>query len=72
MKIDLEKEDLVNLVMGITPFYNEFEHPLVKENGSYVGGFVDEWRWAKYKLIELNEDELYELYLICKNSWKEA
>lgn len=68
MTVDLDKEDLISLVKGITPPYSLFEHPLVKECGSYTGGFVDRWTWHHYKLKELNEQTLYNLYQLLKNN----
>jgi hypothetical protein len=50
MTVELDKEDLISIVMGRTPTYSLFEHPLVKECGSYTGGFVDRWTWHHYKL----------------------
>lgn len=70
MVVELDKGDIISLVMGVTPYYSVFEHPRVKSNGSYTGGFVDKWGWDKTSLQTLSENELYELYIICKNSWK--
>ncbi|MFA5409375.1 MAG: hypothetical protein WC343_11445 [Bacilli bacterium] len=68
MKVELEKKDLIALVNGTSPYYNAFEIPLVKENGYYMAGHVEKWCWNSLK--ELTEEELWELYNICKNSWK--
>ncbi len=66
MKIEISKEDLISLVKGRPPYYSEFENPLVKKAGHRYseghGGSFD-------NLKSLTEEELYELYLICKNSW---
>jgi len=70
MKIELNKKDLISLVMGTTPYYDVMDNPLVKECGEWIGGMADRWSWEKYKLENLDEKELYDLYLICKNSWK--
>ena len=70
MLIELEKEDLVSLVRGQDPYYSIFEEKLVKENGYYVGGMSDRWVWNSYSLKELKEEELWELYLMCKKSYK--
>ena len=66
MKVDLDKADLVCLVKGITPNYE----PLVKRCGHYVGGFSERWEWNKSQLMELTENELCELYSICKTSYQ--
>lgn len=43
MTVELDREDLLSLVKGKTPFYSVFEVPLVKNNGRWVGGHVDKW-----------------------------
>lgn len=70
MTFELDTEDLKSLVKGITPHYNVFENPLVKMCGEWIGGFVDKWSWFGYVLDTLSEEELYVLYITCKNSWK--
>jgi hypothetical protein len=70
IQVNLDKEDLVNLVMGTSPYYNEFENPQIKQCGSYTGGMTERWDWKTTELEKLSEEKLYELYLICKNSWK--
>lgn len=67
MLIDLDKTDLVNLVRGINPPYEVFEVSLVKQCGSYTGGFNDRWDWRTYDLEKLTESQLVELYKICKS-----
>lgn len=68
MTVDLDKHDLISLVKGIDPPYSLFEHPLVKECGSYSGGFSDRWTWHTYKLKELTEETLYNLYSLIKSN----
>ena len=72
MQINLEKKDLINLVKGITPYYNVFNEPLVKQCGSYYGGHDISWEWDYFKLKNLSEKALYDLYKICKNSWNDT
>jgi len=69
MKIDLDKESLVDLVLGSSPYYSVLENSLVKKCGHWIGGFVDEWRWEANEVKKLTEKELLELHFICKNSW---
>jgi len=71
MKVELNQADLVNLVKGTSPYYSEFENPLVKRAGGYMsGGHGEQWHWGSTnEMKELSEDELWELYNICKNSW---
>ena len=70
MTVELDKTDLLALINGKEPYYKAFDVEIIKENGSYCGGFVDKWRWDPIALQRLSEKELYELYTICKNSWK--
>ena len=69
MKLELDKEDLMALVKGTSPYYNVFENPLVKKCGSWTGGHVDKWSWGS-GLDSLSDEDLYKLYNICKDSWK--
>lgn len=68
MTVDLDKDDLISIVMGRQPNNLLFEHPLVKECGYYTGGFGNRWIWFHYKLKELNEQTLYNLYQLLKNT----
>lgn len=65
----LDREDLEALVNGVVPNYGVMGHPLVKRAGSYMGGFHDKWNWT-YPLTEFSDNELWEIYQVCKNSWK--
>ncbi len=66
MKIDLDKSDLIAMVMGKDPGYKLLEHELVKKSGYFIGGFVDKWTWEKLKLNKLTEKELSDLYNVLK------
>lgn len=70
MKFELDIKDLKSLVVGSMPYYSVYENPLVKKCGVHIGGFVDTWKWTNYELDLLSEEELYTLYITCKNSWK--
>ena len=67
MKLDLNKQQLIHLVLSTSPGYNVFEHPLVKECGYYCGGFAEKWNWHGDKLRELTEEQLWDLYNICND-----
>ena len=67
MIVELNKEDLISLVKGIKPDYKWFKEPLVSRCGNYVGGLVDDWFWNS-NLEDLSEEELWELYTICKQN----
>jgi len=70
MLVELNKQDLISLVVGKPPYYSVFENILVKKCGYYRGGQNDEWRWDGNELEKLSEKQLYNLYLVCRNSWK--
>ena len=62
----LSKKDLLNLVMGTTP-NNDITDYLSNNNyGNYCGCVTNEWVWEYPFLRDLNEEELWELYLMCK------
>lgn len=67
-EIELDEKDIRNMVLGTSPYYTAYEHPLVKKCGVHVGGHVDSWSW--HLPYDLTLSQLLELYLICKNSWK--
>ena len=69
MKVDLSKQDLIYLVKGVSPFYSMFDNPLIARTGSFNGS-LGKWNWNYSELNLLSEEELYNLYLTCKNSWK--
>lgn len=67
MIIEVDRKDLEAMVKGTCPSYDVMNRPLIAANGSYVGGFVDDWKWS----LKFNtEEELFEMYKVCKNSWK--
>ena len=67
MKVELERKDLEALVKGKPPYYNEFDNPLVKKAGHV---YIDQYGGTDWNsLSELTSEELYKLYIICKNSW---
>lgn len=65
---ELTRNDLISLIKGTSPPYSVFEHPIVKKNGSYVGGHVDKWTWNNQLGDNLTEGELWDLYKICRDS----
>ena len=67
MKIELDRKGLEILVAGSEPDYNEFDNPLVKKAGHDYSDQYGRTSWRN--LSELTDDELYEVYIICRNSW---
>ncbi len=68
MMIQLDKEDLISLVMGQSPWYHLFEHPMVKKCGHFTGGHHNKWTWNEQQLKALEEKDLFKLYTLCKES----
>jgi hypothetical protein len=67
MKIELDRKGLEILVAGSQPYYNEFDNPLVKKAGHCYSDQYGRTSW--HNLNALTDEELYELYIICRNSW---
>ena len=68
MLIDLQKYDLMSLVRGEMPNYSLFT--CLNDYG-YYDDCRGEWHWHELILERLDKKELYELYLLCKNSWED-
>lgn len=66
---NITKDMLVSMVKGSDPYYTAFEHPLIKRAGYWTGGHVDKWSWRDLELKDMTENELAELYTICRDSW---
>lgn len=58
----LEKNDLITLVLGTNPSYEEMNRPHVNMCGCYVGGHRDVWVWDENVLERLNLLQLWSLY----------
>ena len=74
MKLDLDKKDLINLVKGTTPYYSLFDLFTTDGLGVYCesknGKVHDYWVWNEEKLKKMTENQLFELYQTCLNSYK--
>ena len=66
MIIDLETKDLISLIKGYDLDYSEFNNSLVKKAGYLYDDIYGNSRWENIK--SLSDEELYELFLICKTS----
>lgn len=67
MTIELTRPDLISLVKGNPPYYSEFNNPLVLKAGHSYTDCYGRTDWGS--LEKLTDNELLELYNICKNSW---
>lgn len=67
--IELTKDVAIALLKGVKPNYNVMSR-IPKDLGEYYGGFNDEWEWKSFdETTPYTTEELYEFYLLCKNSW---
>lgn len=64
--VDLEKDDLVCLVKGISPTYKQMNNSLVSSNGVFNGSYGT-WEWNMDAFSKNTEQEVYELYLELRN-----
>ena len=70
MIVDLDRKDIISLLIGSKPNYLVIDK-ISKEFGSYVGGFVNDWSWNNIsENVPYSDEQLYNLYLMYKNSWK--
>lgn len=67
MTIDINRKGLIFLILGSNPNYNEIDNPLVKKAGHKYYEQYGTSSW--YNLNTLTNEELYKLYIICRNSW---
>ena len=48
--VELEREDLVRLLKGVEPDYEQMENPFVKENGRFNGSYGTwSWNWDAFE-----------------------
>ena len=70
MELYLDRKDIISLLRGTKPNYSVMNN-IPKELGSYTGGFVNDWSWNNInENVPYTDEQLYDLYLMCKNSWK--
>jgi len=71
MTVELDREDIISLLKGTKPNYPVM-NKIPKQLGYYVGGFVEDWRWNNIdeNNTTYTDEYLYNMYLMCKNSWK--
>jgi len=67
MTVELNKDDLVTLVMGFNLDNDLINKYSGLEYGHWTGRHVDEWIWHKWALERLDEEELYNIFQECKS-----
>ncbi len=70
LEIKITKEDLINMVKGVRPSYDLFENEVVKRCGTYNGSYGS-WSWNTYELEKLKVTDLYALYILCRDCYKQ-
>lgn len=68
MTVNLDRQDIISLLKGTNPYYSVMDE-IPKELGSYTGGLINDWEWYFDENVPYTDEQLYELYLMCKNSW---
>ena len=69
MIVDLDRKDIISLLTGSQPNYSVIDK-IPEEFGYYVDSF-NIWRWNDIsENMSYSDEQLYDLYLMCKNSWK--
>jgi len=65
MLVELTKDDLVRLIIYVYPSKNMMGEYSKLKYGEWVGGYVNDWRWDRFNLEKLTEQELYNIYKEC-------
>jgi len=68
--LKLDKEDLIRMVIGTSPSFESMNKK--PGNFGYLNGSYMSWHWDTDKLRQLNNEQLLELYIICKKDWLDA
>lgn len=69
MKVELDKKDIISLIRGEYPSYEQIDMLVNRRLGTYTGGFADRWDWnSKHDPCwnAFSEEELYDMYLTLK------
>ena len=68
----LTKNMAVNLLKGTYPNFDVMDK-IPRELGELVSAPVRHWEWNDFnETVKYTTEELYELYLLCENSWCES
>lgn len=70
MRVNLDRQDLVNLVKSIQPSYENLEY--FKPYGYYIGGFDDKFIWDTTILLTKSDELLYSFYEKLKYQYNES
>lgn len=64
MIIELDKTDIINMILGTYPTYEQMDKFERLGLGYYIGGFDDKWVWNSYSNAwkRYTEEQLFEFY----------
>lgn len=65
MRIDVDKKDLISLIKGFDPSYEQMDDPRVASNGYFAASY-GVWKWNG-SFDNMSEEQLYELYVYLKD-----
>lgn len=65
MLVELSRKDLISLVRGREPSYEQMDHPLCEANGRFNASYGT-WNWAYDSLTDCTEQELWDFYCYLK------
>ena len=68
MTVELDQAMLIDLVKGTFPHFDLFEERIIGHCGAYSDN--SGWHWYDANLKLYSEQELLDLYKMCKKSWK--
>lgn len=60
MKVELDREDLISLIKGVQPSYEQMSYPLCKREGRFNASY-GVWSWFG-SFSEYTEQELWDFY----------
>lgn len=64
--VELYKKDIICMIKGISPSYDQMKKLENLKLGSYTGGFADKWNWSSNNSDcwdQFSDQELFNLYL---------
>lgn len=67
-KIKLDRLDLISMAKGIVPNPSIMDDYPIYKLGSYLDNQGWQWNWDAFN--DLSEIDIYNIYVMCKNSWK--
>ena len=67
---ELDQKDIISLIRGTCPSYEQIDKFVNLGLGTYTGGFADRWDWnysGSSCWDKFSEEELYDIYLSLKH-----